>query len=198
VQAVQIVFEDHLLHDARSTSEFIVGFKGFWGTLIAILLLVIVQFLPGKEGNGFHEDTIDSFIMMGNNWVIILFYVLYIFFLFGFNVYGMYVTEVTDAVVRTIIEGMRALAIWIVDIVLYYSIKAHSGGDPEIGTKLNTWTLLEFFGFLLLFFGTLTYKHVIKLPFFKYPTPEPSEESSLNETETRKLSSVEDEKDINL
>ena len=39
----------------------IVGYEGFFGTLMMIcVMLPVVQHLPGQDGNGLHEDTIES------------------------------------------------------------------------------------------------------------------------------------------
>lgn len=40
----------------------IVGFEGVFGFIaVGLIILPIIQFLPGSDGKGFHEDTIDSF-----------------------------------------------------------------------------------------------------------------------------------------
>ena len=39
----------------------IVGWEGVFGTLFMVcLLLPIVYFIPGTEGNGFHENSIET------------------------------------------------------------------------------------------------------------------------------------------
>ena len=39
----------------------IVGYEGFFGTIIMVaIMLPIVQHLPGQDGNGIHEDTIET------------------------------------------------------------------------------------------------------------------------------------------
>lgn len=61
VQAAQITFEDFFLSEMDISPLKIVGFEGLWGSAAMVLLLLpLVQFLPGKEGAGIHEDTIES------------------------------------------------------------------------------------------------------------------------------------------
>lgn len=63
VQAGQITFEDFFMSDAsmQIAPLKIVGFEGLFGSLMMIVILLpICQFLPGEDGQGFHEDTVDS------------------------------------------------------------------------------------------------------------------------------------------
>lgn len=46
----------------------VVGMEGAWGFILtAFVALPIAYFLPGKEGQGLHEDFFDSLIMW---WVV--------------------------------------------------------------------------------------------------------------------------------
>ncbi len=61
VQAAQITFEDYFMADLAIAPLKIVGWEGVFGTLImALVLLPIVYFIPGADGSGFHEDTIET------------------------------------------------------------------------------------------------------------------------------------------
>ena len=61
VQAAQITFEDFFLSSMDISPLKIVGFEGLWGSAAMVLILLpIVQFLPGQEGSGIHEDTLES------------------------------------------------------------------------------------------------------------------------------------------
>ena len=61
VQAAQITFEDFFLSSMDISPLKIVGFEGLWGSAVMVLILLpIVQFLPGQEGSGIHEDTLES------------------------------------------------------------------------------------------------------------------------------------------
>ena len=167
IQASQIVVEDFLMHDIAASPVLIVGLEGMWGTIImCAIFMPIVQYLPGKEGNGIHEDTADTFTMMGNSPILILFVILYVIVILLYNVTGMFVTNITSAVVRTILEGLRTLCIWIVEIILHYSV---SHEHPDLGEEWNEFSYMQLAGFLLLFTGMLLYNKILRLPFFKYP-----------------------------
>ena len=61
MQAAQITFEDFFLSSMDIAPLKIVGFEGLWGSLAMVaVLLPLVQHLPGAEGGGLHEDSIDT------------------------------------------------------------------------------------------------------------------------------------------
>ena len=61
VQAAQITFEDYFLSSMDVPALKIVGFEGLWGAGVMLLILLpIVQLLPGKDGSGLHEDSLDT------------------------------------------------------------------------------------------------------------------------------------------
>jgi hypothetical protein len=176
IQASQIVVEDFLLHDMTCSPILIVGLEGMWGTIITCtLFLPIIQNISGEEGNGIHEDTIDTFYMIGNSAILIVFVIVYVLVILLYNVTGMFVTNITSAVVRTILEGLRTLCIWIVQLILFYSLQNTDLGkeNPDIGEAWTPWSWMQLSGFLLLFTGMLVYNKIIRLPIFKYPEDVP-------------------------
>jgi hypothetical protein len=174
IQASQLVIEDWLLHDMKTHPLQLVGLKGFWGFCVcSFVLLPIIQFTPGAEGNGIHEDVVDSFDMIGKNPIILLFVILYAFFILGYNIGGMIVINVYSAVHRTILEGLRTLCIWVVELIMFYSLLGSDYGNhhPGVGEEWTTWSFMQLSGFLLLFTSTLMYNKVLRLPCWKYPAP---------------------------
>lgn len=174
IQAAQIVVEDFLLHDISASPFLIVGLEGMWGTLFTLSIfwpITQCAFPNMEEGNGIHEDWIDSFKMIGNSTVLMVFVILYIIFILAYNVTGMFVTNITSAVVRTILEGLRTLCIWVVQLIIYYSTCNTTYGHhhPDLGEEWNIYSWMELGGFALLFTGMLTYNAILKFPFFFYP-----------------------------
>ena len=111
--------------------------------------------------------------MLSNSSLLFWLNVIYALLILVFNIMGMFVINITSAVVRTILEGLRTLCIWIVQVIIYYSIHNKPIGwhHPKIGEELNIYSLMEFSGFLLLFTGTLVYNKILRLPFFDYKNP---------------------------
>lgn len=93
----------------------------------------------------FHENTIDSFKMMGNNHTLIWAILLYIFFILFYNLYGMMVTQTYSAVYRTILEAVRTLCIWITNLIIYKFI------DKRFGEIWSNWSWLEAVIYILIF-----------------------------------------------
>jgi len=61
VQAAQITFEDYFMADLAIAPLQIVGWEGVFGTFFMVaILLPIVSVTPGQDGNGFHEDTLET------------------------------------------------------------------------------------------------------------------------------------------
>jgi len=181
IQASQIVVEDFLMHDMTASPVLIVGLEGFWGTLITLsIFLPITHNIKGPEGNGVHEDTFDTLRMIKNNSTILIFVIIYVFVILAYNVTGMFVTNITSAVVRTILEGLRTLCIWVVQLFLFYYLKNKPYGreHPDIGEAWTKWSYMQLAGFALLFTGMLIYNKIIKLSWFKYPE-EPAKKSQV-------------------
>jgi drug/metabolite transporter (DMT)-like permease len=180
IRACEIVLEDYLLHDQAISPLLIVGVKGLWGTIITGgLVLPAAQWLfkSKEEGNGISEDTGDTFKRLGSDPVLIVLSILYIFFILGLNTFAMLVTNITNAVMRTITESLRTACIWIAQLVLFYSIEKSTYGHhhPTLGESWSVWSWLQLTGFGLLVTGMLAYNGTIRLPFFEYSEETPTE-----------------------
>ncbi|KAK8797103.1 hypothetical protein WA158_004313 [Blastocystis sp. Blastoise] len=171
VQATQLIIEEHLLRNVKAPATIIVGFEGLWGGIVGAFILVGIYYTPTDNhlvAKLFHEDTIDTFIMIGNNNLILTLVICYVFVILGYNLFAMMVTGYYSAVYRTILESVRTLCIWIVNIIIYYSYAVPSG-NLQFGEAITWNSLIQLFGFMFTMFGTFTFKKVIKLPCLKYP-----------------------------
>jgi hypothetical protein len=173
LRAVQVVLEDWLVHDIEISPYLIVGAEGVWGMLgTAFIFLPICQNLGsvGNEGNGVHEDTIDTFLMLGSEPLLIGLTILYILAILGLNTFGMILCEFTNAVMRTIIEAMRTLCVWVVQLIFHYTFSKSEWGrrHPEIGEEWSVASWLELAGFILLVTGMFIYNGSLKMPCLSY------------------------------
>lgn len=174
IQASQIVIEEFLLHNFKAAATLIVGLEGLWGGIIGALCLVAVQFTSTKSAlvaTVFHEDTLDTFAMLKNStplMVLIVFYILAILF---YNMFGMMVTQTFSAVYRTIMEAVRTMCIWIVNIIIYFFDKNH-------GEKIEFASLIELIGFVVLLWGNFTFNKVLRYKCFYYEDQEPKTEAN--------------------
>lgn len=172
-QASEIVLNDFILHEKTASPIMTVGIEGLWGTLICAGLFMPIAhyaFQNMDDGNGIHEDTWDSFLMLKENPTLVLFNILYLLINLAKNLMAMYVIKVTSAVMRTIVEGLRTLFIWVFQVIMYYSMLGTAVGNhhPDLGEEWNKWSWMELGGFALLFTGMLTYNRILILPGFKY------------------------------
>jgi len=152
IQASQIVIEEFLLKNVKAPASLIVGIEGFWGTVVTcVIVLPILSLFPEPYG----EDTLETFRMMKDNNAIIYVTIFYILVILGYNLAGMCVTQQFTAIHRTILEAMRTLCIWIVDLFIYYAI------TESHGEKWTVWSWLELAGFGLLVTGTFIYNRFL-------------------------------------
>lgn len=153
IQASQIVVEEFLLKEISLHPVLIVGLEGLWGTLMCCVLFTIVYYVPEP----LHEDSIDTMIMLGKNPKILGFAILYAVVILCYNLFGMLVTQVSSAVIRTILEGLRTACIWVVNLFIHYVI------TDSFGEEWTDWSYLQVCGFLFLLLGMFVYNGIVRI-----------------------------------
>lgn len=160
VQAAQTIIEEVFLHDSTYPPMLLVAFEGMWGFIFCTFVFMpIAQFIPGEDGNGLHEDSIDSFVMLGNNLVLLLWTSLYVIAITFYNIFSMYIIDITNALTRNIIDPMRTMLLWVISLFIFYVIAR------KYGEEWNGWSVLELGGFAVMTVGILLYNGVIKINF---------------------------------
>lgn len=117
------------------------------------VMLPIVQHLPGKDGQGIHEDSLDTFHMIFHNPVLASILALDMVALLMYNVSGMCVTGHLGAVFRTVLETTRTLFVWLVDLLLFYTPL----GLGKLGESWSMYSWIQAAGFVVLVVGTIVY-----------------------------------------
>ncbi|PRW59396.1 Solute carrier family 35 member F6 isoform B [Chlorella sorokiniana] len=154
VQAAQITFEDFFMADLAIPPLKIVGYEGVLGAVTMLLLVLpVVQRLPGADGQGLHEDSVDTWHMITHSKVIATVLVVDATALLMYNVSGMCVTGHLGAVFRTVLETMRTLFVWLVDLVLFYTPL----GLGKLGESWSVYSWIQAAGFVVLVAGTVIY-----------------------------------------
>lgn len=154
VQAAQITFEDFFMADLNIPPLKIVGFEGLYGALaMGLILLPTVQRLPGVDGQGVHEDSVDTWHMILNNPTIARILLLDMVALLAYNIAGMCVTGHLGAVFRTVLETTRTLFVWLVDLILFYTPL----GMGKLGESWSVFSWIQAAGFIVLVAGTVVY-----------------------------------------
>ena len=150
-----MISEEKLLGNYYLHPLKVVGWEGFWGCLIYLILLTIFQFI--KCGNadicphGRLEDTPRAFREMGNNPWILAFGLGSILSIAFFNAFGVAVTKYASAAQRSTIDTSRTLLIWIIFLF-------------KPGKGRETFYALELGGFIMLVLGTLIFNEVVVIP----------------------------------
>lgn len=165
-QSMQGVLEEELLHDVESNALLIVALEGFWGFLItSFIFMPLAQFLPGKDGEGVHENIWPSelYSLMNSKALQIVVFV-YVFVICLYNVSGMWITEVTDATTKNVMDAGRTLSVWVATLLLAVIY-------PRYGEPIGWFNFVELAGFLLLMLGMFVYYDTVKLPWIRKVGP---------------------------
>ena len=65
VQAAQVTMEDYAMSHVGLAPLQVVGYEGLLGTIVLFgILMPIVYFIPGKDGQGLHEDSLETAYMV--------------------------------------------------------------------------------------------------------------------------------------
>merc|ERR1719382_1632602 len=165
VQAAQIIAEEFLMKSVDLPPMQIVGFEGFWGTLIMLFIVYpVLWVLPGDDG-GHMEDPIDTFVMLGNNSVLLAVVLLFLFSCGTFNATGIAVTASLSGVHRMMLDASRTVMIWGFGLAVHY----HYDPKSAFGEVWTPYSYLQLVGFAILVCGQAVYSEVLKLPGLKYP-----------------------------
>lgn len=153
-QSAQCVAEDYMMSHMSVPALTVVGVEGLFGTVTLLaVILPIAQWLPGSEGGGFHEDSLESWHMITSDPALMWVTIASVFVYLLYNSAGMYVTEELGAVTRTVLETMRTLFVWLGGLALFYS--SSTGAIGESWTGASSWAQAG--GFAILAIGTVVY-----------------------------------------
>ena len=151
--ALQMVVEERFVTGYSVPALLAVGWEGIWGLGGVACLLVALQHTSGPTGAPVEDSLLAVrqiraqprlLLLMGANALSIAF----------FNFFGMSITKSSSAAYRMILDSMRTLVVWLIDL-------ATGGG---------TFHPLQLVGFSLMFAGTALYNETVRAPCFEYPS----------------------------
>lgn len=170
VQAAQIIAEEFLMKSVDLPPLSIIGWEGFWGTLMMIVIVYPVLYvLPGSD-LGHMEDFFDTLEMIRNSTTLATVIAVFFFSCASFNATGIAVTAALSGVHRMMLDASRTLLIWGFGLFVHYRI------DPTspFGETLSDYSGLQLVGFTILVLGQAVYGEVVKIPCLKYPRNMPA------------------------
>jgi drug/metabolite transporter (DMT)-like permease len=164
LQAFQTIVEEEMLHDVDATENEIVSYEGIWGFFFSTFIaLPIANIVPEDAGEGLFEHSIETFIMIKNSWPILIIILIYMSAILGYNFTGMVVTSFSSAIHRNIYEALRSAAVWLLSVIIHYTIPSTGAGE-----SLNLMSLVQLFGFSVSILGSFIYNRVIRIPCLYY------------------------------
>jgi len=112
--------------------------------------------------------------MFFHNGNILGFGILYAAVILCYNLFGMFVTSYTSAVLRTILEGLRTACIWFANLLIFYIyVLGCDHHDSEFGEFWNDWSYLQLCGFLFLLLGMFVYNGIVRIEGLYYADRDP-------------------------
>lgn len=159
--SIELSLDQYYTQQKRIHCMIVSGFQSFWAFLIGALILIpISNIMPGEEGNGLHEDIKDTFLMLKNNKEIVVIISMSVLIESIYQMSSVTLTELTSAVIRTLVESFRTFLLWIIQLAIFYGFKKHPTLQKYrgIGEEWSKGSWLQLFGYLLLLFGLLTYR----------------------------------------
>jgi len=174
-QAAQVIAEEWLMKDVDLPSVQIIGFEGFWGLLMMIVIVYpVLWVLPGNDG-GHVEDPYDTAVMLSNSLPLMACVVTYLFSCGTFNITGIQVTAALSAVHRMMLDASRTMVIWAFGLYVHYCMDPNS----KFGESWNSGSYIQLLGFAVLVVGQAIYGEVLKLPGLHYPPVTPAMQASV-------------------
>jgi hypothetical protein len=79
--------------------------------------------MKGIEGNGIHEDTVDTLYMIANDYTLFLLIVLEMISLLFFNILLMIIIKINEAISGAIVDVLINIPIFFVHLILFYPQK---------------------------------------------------------------------------
>jgi drug/metabolite transporter (DMT)-like permease len=154
LQASQVVVEEHLLQNIGMSSVRIVAYEGMFGALHCLLwVFPLVFLLPGSDG-GRLENPVDALYMATHSWAVAGVVLFDMSLMLAYNVCGMEVTNHLSSVSRVIIETLRTLFVWLIDLFLFYVLSGR-----RLGEEWTPYSYLQAAGFSLTVLGTVLFNY---------------------------------------
>jgi hypothetical protein len=148
----------------------IISLEGVTGTIIALLGLVTVNFIPGSD-MGSYENFQNTLYMIGNSPVVIGLLATLPIWVISMYLSGIFVTKLVSAVYNAIVTVLTVAVVWGAELFVHYVI------SPDYGNEWTRWSWMQLAGFVLILISTLMYDATWKLPqFFAYPAEKSKEE----------------------
>ena len=124
--ALQMVAEEKFVTGYNAPALMAVGWEGVWGLVGITALLCGLQNTPGQPV----EDSLWAFEQIRQQPRLIMLMLANALSIAFFNYFGMSITKSSSASYRTVLDSLRTLAVWLIDVCI--------GGKPVHPLQLST------------------------------------------------------------
>lgn len=143
------IYEEYILKDYEIEILDIVGWEGFWGTVLSGFLLIISFFVPNFI-IGFSDNILIATYQIFHSKYLLMGVLVGIFSIGPFNYFGTQLTKIASASHRSTICSMRMFVVWMVSLLIGW----------------EQYRVQQLYGYLLMTFGVLLYNDVKIFYFF--------------------------------
>lgn len=159
--SIELSLDQYYTQQRRIHCVVVSSFQSLWAFLIGSLILIpISNRMPGEEGKGLHEDINDTFLMLKNNQELIFIIAMSVLIESIYQMSSVTLTELTSAVMRTLVESFRTFILWLIQLAIFYGFSSYPSLRKYrgIGEEWSKGSWLQLFGYLLLLTGLLIYR----------------------------------------
>ena len=199
IRSATYLLETSLFRTIKTNATLYIGLEGLWGFLIILTFAIpIFNISSTPEGNGLHEDLLDTIKMIGNNllWVIPEVFVVLLTILYAISHSN--ITSQDHPQRLPFLEACSAFFVWLIELIIYYSIRFTDYGlmHPLLGEKLSLSSIATLFGYLIMAFSVIVYSRLLPL---RWLYPQNDDEAAFFHTQRVDFNSqLSDENDIKM
>lgn len=150
--ATQFVVEEYIMTRWTMVPVKLVGWEGFYGFVVTLLAMFVMNFAAGSKGRGGPFDISTAFYQLFTFPTVWMSSVAIMISIGSFNFFGLSLTDRLSATARSTIDTSRTLLVWVVSLALGW----------------ETFKSLQLLGFIFLVFGTLAFNGVLDVAEWRY------------------------------
>lgn len=145
--ATQFVLEEHIMSKWVMDPVSLVAYEGAYGSLITVVSMTIAHLTFASENKNSSFNLVQAFRDMFSNDMVLYSSIVIMLSIACFNFSGITITNNLNATVRSTVDTLRTLLVWLVSLSLGW----------------ETFKLTQFNGFVILVFGTLLFNGAIEI-----------------------------------
>ena len=161
-KGLRVVIEERLMKNESFEPTFLVGVEGLYGTVIFATTLFVVWLGIKGDDHGSFENLEDTVFRISHSDMLIILFSLFPIITCVVSVASAVVTRNLSAVHNGFISVVRVGILWIVELILFYSLQSSPLGK-QLGEPWTRLSWLKLAGFIIVLVSSLIYDEDIKL-----------------------------------